>query len=93
MIDSKVRTFRVEWSGTGIVVVPSGLRRCITRWLPRWRACSKPFAWRIAQTASPDRTASLPNRDLDMRNVHIATQALGHFRRIGALEEQLQRLD
>jgi hypothetical protein len=57
------------------------------RWLPRWRTATNPFRSRIRQTSSPDRTRSLPNRNLNLRNEDLTAESSGHFGWVGGLEE------
>ena len=63
-----------EWSGTGTVIVPVGLVCCITTWLPRCRIRTNPFWERLAQTSRPESTRSLPNGDLETRDVDLLVQ-------------------
>lgn len=92
MLDS-VPGFSSLWLGTGTVVVVSPARFCITIWLPRRRTSTNPRSARTRQTSSPDRTRSLPNEYLDLRDENLAVEAPGDFRGIRGLEEQLQRFD
>ncbi len=69
-------------------MVPCGVRFCSTRWLPRWRTMKKPFASSMADTSSPDRIRSLPNRDLDLRNENIGVHAPVNLRLIGDFKKQ-----
>ncbi|MBI2219300.1 MAG: NAD(P)-binding domain-containing protein [Candidatus Rokubacteria bacterium] len=57
MIDSNVPVLSSGWSGTGTVVVPSAVRRCITTWLPRRRTSTKPCHSRMRHTSRPDTDA------------------------------------
>jgi hypothetical protein len=45
------------------------------------------------KSSEPERTRSLPNRDLDLRHENFAVKAPGDFGRIGRFEEQRERLD
>jgi hypothetical protein len=55
----------------------------MTRWLPRWRTATNPFCSRIRQTSDPERTRSLPNRDLNLSHENLAARAPGDFGRGG----------
>ena len=87
MLDS-VPSVSSAWSGTGTVVVVLPDRCCMTMRLPRCRTTENPWPSRIWHTSRPERTRSLPNRDLDARDEHFAVQPSGNLGRIGGLEEQ-----
>ena len=59
----------------------------MTMWLPFWRIRANPALAKMAQTASPDSTRNLPNRNLDAGDVDVAVQAVGDFGRVGAGKE------
>jgi hypothetical protein len=63
------------------------------QWLPCWRIATNPCRSRILQTFEPERTRSLPNGHLDLRNEDLVAQPLGNFRRRRSLEKQRQSLD
>src|ERR1022692_3362370 len=63
------------------------------RWLPRWRTATNPFCSRIRQISDPERTRSLPNRDLNLSHENLVARAPGDFGRGGSFEEQRKRLD
>src|SRR5512132_665602 len=88
MMDCKVPVRSSLWRGTGTVTEPCGDCFCMTTWLPRLRTSRKPCFSRIEQTALPDSTRSLPNRDLDVRNVDFVSEPLLDFLGRCALEEQ-----
>src|ERR1051325_10781515 len=46
----------------------------------------------MAQTSAPEKTPSLPSRDLQRRHVQLALQTPLHFGSVGALNEKLHRL-
>ena len=71
------------------VVFP--VRLCMIRWLPRCRAAANRFRSRIWQTSSPERTRSLPNRNLDLRDEDLGAQTVANFGRVRSLEEQRKR--
>jgi len=82
-----------SWSGTGTVVVVVSKRFCMIRWLPRWRTAANPFCSRIRQTSEPERTRSLPNRNLNLSHEDFVAKTPGDFRRVGHFEEKRKRLD
>src|SRR5947209_1843553 len=69
-------------------MVVSSARFCIIRWLPRWRIATNPFPSRIRQTSSPERTRTLPNRNLNLRHENLTAETAGNFGWVGGLEEQ-----
>jgi hypothetical protein len=69
------------------VIVVSRVRFCMMRWLPRCRTATNPLCSRIWQTSSPERTRSLPNRNLDLGDEDLTVEAPGYFGRVGRLEE------
>ena len=77
--------------GTVIVVVSK--RFCMIRWLPRWRTAANPFCSRMRQISEPERTRSLPNRNLNLGHEDLVVKAPGDFGRGRRLEEQRDRLD
>jgi hypothetical protein len=48
---------------------------------------------RILQISDPERTRSLPNRDLNLSHENLVARAPGDFGRGGSFEEQRQCLD
>src|ERR1022692_2945769 len=65
----------------------------MTRWLPLWRTATNPFCSRIRQISEPERTRSLPNRNLNLSHEDFVAKTPGDFRRVGHFEEQRKRLD
>jgi len=63
------------------------------RWLPCWRTAANSFRSRIRQISEPERTRSLPNRDLNLGNEDFVVKAAGDFGRGRRFEEQRDRLD
>jgi hypothetical protein len=55
----------------------------MTTWLPRCRTAAKPRLARIAHTSAPLSTRSLPNRDLDPRDVHLAREPASNLGLVG----------
>ena len=47
----------------------------------------------MRQTSSPETSRSLPNRDLNLRNEHLAVHAARDLALIGYFEKQCQGLD
>jgi len=68
-------------------------RFCMIRWLPRWRSAANPFCSRMPEISEPERTQSLPNRNLNLGHEDLVVRAPGHFGRGRRLEEQRDRLD
>ncbi len=82
-----------ECIGIGTVaIVPSGLFYMI-RWLPRRRTAWNPSDFEIRQTSSPERTRSLPNRDLDLGDKNFRVETLFDLARVGGFKEQSPGLD
>jgi hypothetical protein len=75
MMDRSVPVRNSAWFGTGMVIVVSGSRFCMTMWLPRWRTSEKPYFSRIAQTCFPERMRSLPNSNLHAGHVYFLVEA------------------
>ncbi len=73
--------------GTGTVVVVSPAFFCIIRWLPLWRTVVNPFCSNILQTCDPERSFSLPNRDLNLSDKDLAMEPASNLRRVRRLEE------
>ena len=92
MLD-KVPTLSESCIGIGTVVVVAPIFRCIIRWLPRWRTETNPFCSSIRHTSEPDRTRSLPNRNLNLRYKDFAVKSTGNLGFVGRLEKQRQRFD
>src|SRR5437899_1074393 len=92
MIAVNVPILTSSWSGTGTVIVESAVRFCITMWLLRRRTSANPCRRRIAQTSAPDQTRSLPMNRLKPGYEHLAPLSAGHFRRVGAIQKQFDRL-
>src|ERR1039457_1843376 len=65
----------------------------MTRWLPLWRTATNPFCSRMRQISEPERTRSLPNRNLNLGHEDLVVKAPGDFGRGRRLEEQRNRLD
>src|ERR1035441_10140181 len=63
------------------------------RWLPCCRTAANPCRSRIRQMSEPDRTRSLPNRNLDLSDKDLVAQPAGHLGGSGCLEKQGQRFD
>ena len=76
------------WSGTGTVIVVPRSRFCIMMWLPFRRISAKPFAARIAQTARPDSTRSLANRNLKAGHKYVSLQPRFHLARISNFKKE-----
>jgi hypothetical protein len=55
--------------------------------------CDESVCSRIRQTSDPERTRSLPNRDLNLSHENLVARAPGDFGRGGSFEEQRKRLD
>ena len=88
MIDLSVPLRNSGCCGTGTVTVPAPSVFCMTTWLPRLLTSSNPCAARIRQTCRPERTRSLPNRNLDLGHVDLGAQAPLDFLGGGRLEEK-----
>ena len=91
MTDLSVPMRNSLWSGTGTVTVPVPSSFCMTMWLPRLLTSTKPFEARIRQTSRPERTRSLPNRDLYMGHVDLVAPAPLDFLGGRRLEEERDR--
>jgi len=63
-------------------------RFCTMIWLPRLRTSTKPWRARTSQTSAPDRTRSLANGDLNLRDVDISAQTVGNFGFRSRFEEE-----
>ena len=57
------------------------------QWLPRWRTATNPFCSRVRQSSEPERTRSLPNRDLNLSCKNFAMKAPRDLGRGGSFEE------
>lgn len=90
---NKVPCRKASCRGTGTVLVVDSNLFCIMRWLPRWRTAAKPLFSRIRHTSDPERTRSLPNRDLNLGDKHLPVEAARYFGGVGAFEEQGQGLN
>ena len=75
-----------ECIGTGTVTVVSSVRFCMIRWLPLWRTELNPSDSKIRQTSSPERTRSLPNRDLDVGDEHLRVETLFDLAGVGGFK-------
>lgn len=93
MMDWSVPMRSSAWSGTGTVMVVPATRFCITTWLPRRRTSTKPWPESSAQTSFPEKTRSLPNRDLQAGDEDLGVQSVLHLARFRALEEEPEGLD
>src|SRR5438094_10611867 len=60
-------------------------------WLPRLRTSTKACLNRIAQTSLPERTRSLPSRNLHLRDINLAVKALLYLFGRRTFEKQFQR--
>ena len=69
------------------MVVPSE-RFCRIRWLPCCRTAANPCCSRIRQTSEPERTRSLPNRNLNLSDKDLVVKAAGNFGRGGGFEKE-----
>jgi len=78
------------WSGTGTVIVVGPCLFCMMTWLPRLLISLKLWAARMAQTCRPERTRSLPKRDLDLRHVELALESRFDLFGRGTVEKQVQ---
>lgn len=87
MIDCNVPILISLWSGTGTVIVPSATFFCNTIWLPRLLTSIKPCWAKIAHTSFPERIRSLPNRDLDLRQINFSVESLLDFFRGGRFKK------
>ena len=63
------------------------------QWLPRWRTARNPCCSRILQTSEPERTRSLPNGHLNLRDENLAVQPQSDLRWGGRLEEEREGFD
>lgn len=61
-------------------VVP-GCVFCMTIWLPRWRASTKPCRAGMAHASLPERTRSLLNGDVNLRDIDLLVEVFLDFRR------------
>jgi len=52
-----------------------------------------PLRSRIWQTSGPERTRSLPNRNLDLSHEHFAMEPAGNLRLVRSLEKQGKGFD
>lgn len=80
------------WSGTGTVMVESGVFFCMTTWLPRRRTSRNPCVASSAQSSPPEKTRSLPSPDLQRGDEDLAMHPRGDFRGIGGFEKELHCL-
>lgn len=80
MMLCRVPRLSSSWSGTGTVTVVSSVLSCMIEWLPRWRTATNPCCSRIRQTSEPDRTRSLPNGHLNLRDEDLSVQPACYFR-------------
>ena len=80
-------------SGTGTVIVVSSQRFCMIRWLPFWRTGTNPFCSRMRQISKPERTQSLPNRELNLSYEHFSVESARDFGWAGCFEEERERLN
>ena len=80
------------WSGTGtrIVIVSPLLHHLMT---PSFRTAANPFCSSMRQISDPERTRSLPNRNLDLSYENLVAKTPCDFGRVGCLEEQREALD
>ncbi len=67
------------WLATGTVMVRLGNRSCMMMWLPRCRTSVNPCWDRIAHTALPERTSSLPNSNLNLRYKYFSMKSVLHL--------------
>ena len=81
----------LEIAGHSTVTVVLFWHLWITIWLPVRRTSVKPLAASILQTSRPERTRSLPNRDLQTRHEDFIVHALLYLAGIGGFKEKLQR--
>ena len=81
----------VHWDRNVVVVSPTLF--CIIRWLPLWRTATNPFCSSIRQTCDPERTLSLPNRNLNLSDKDLIVEPASDLRRVRRLEEKGQGLD
>src|SRR6266542_3790740 len=91
MIDSRVPTRSLAWSGTGTVLVDFPIVCCMIMWLPRCRTRTKLCGARIRHTSRRERTWSLGKPDAEPSHVHLRVEALFDFRPARRFEEQLER--
>ena len=89
-IDWSVPIRSSEWSGTGIVMVDSGIRFCITIWLPRRRTSLKPCCSSKRQTSLPDRMRNLANSHLKSGDEDFFVHSGFDFIRICYFKEQFK---
>jgi hypothetical protein len=89
----RVPRLRRSCNGKGTVTVVPSVRSCMMRWLPCWRAAANPCCSRILQTSEPERTRSLPNGHLNLRDENFTVQPLRNFRRRGGREEEREGFD
>ena len=82
-----------SWIGTGTVTVVPSVLSCIMRWLPCWRTATKPCCSRILQTSEPERTLSLPNGHLNLRDEDLTVKPLANLLVRGCLEEEREGFD
>ena len=92
MIDCMVPIRISSCCGTGTVIVDVPVRFCMTIWLPRWRTCSNPCCANNRHSSRPEKTRSLPNRDLDPRDEDLVVESCVDLFRVRCLEEELERL-
>ena len=87
MIDWRVPIFISSCSGTGTVTVRPSTSFCMATWLPRCRAVENPCCSKSRMSSLPEKTFSLPNRDLDARHEYLIVKARLDFGLIGRFEE------
>src|SRR3990172_11363105 len=63
----------------------------MTTWLNRRRISANPWPSRMRQTSRPERTRSLPMRDVEPGDEDLAPQALLDLGGVRAFEEKLHR--
>lgn len=87
MILARVPILNSLWSGTGTVIVVCGNCCCMTIWLPRRRTSTNPWLRRMETTWEPERTRSLPNLNLQGRQVEFLVEPVLDFLRAGRLKK------
>src|SRR5438874_4446422 len=63
------------------------------RWLPLWRIAANPFCSRMRQMSKPERSRSLPNRNLDLSHENFIVKPPGDFGRFSRFKKQRERLN